>query len=101
MPSEKIGTDVLSSGVSTSSMSEKKRKQLEEKMKKELEKKKEEVKKDEEDIEKLDKADTPGETPHELKLGEEKETDELIEDDEDKDVHVDEHFRSKPKNKER
>jgi hypothetical protein len=95
---EKIGEDVL--GYETKSSKYDKRKQ------ELLEKAKEEVKKKkaEEEEEKLAKISVPGEKPPEMSEEEWQElqmrarlTGKLLE--EEKDVHVKEHFRSKPKKK--
>ena len=96
---ESIGQDVLGGGGwVTSRMSEKKRKELEKKLKEELAKKKAEE-------EKLPKLPIPGEKPPEMSEEEWQElqmrarlTGQLLED-EEKDVHVNEHYRSKPKSK--
>lgn len=101
MPEEKIGEDVL--GYEPSSrMSEKKRKELEQKLKEELAKKKA---KEMEEEGKLPKLPTPGEHLGEMSPEEHAEleargrlTGQLLED-EEKTVHVDEHFRKKPKRK--
>jgi hypothetical protein len=111
MPKEKIGEDVLGSAP-PSRMPPKKRKELEERMKEELKRLEEErqrklmelgIREGEkqkihqlEDEGKLPKLPIPGELPHEKKLGE-LGYDNLLE--EQKDVHVDEHYRSRPKKK--
>jgi hypothetical protein len=86
MSEEKIGTSVLGYNPSSVSMSPKKRRELETKVKEELAKKKQ---KDEEE-EKLPKLTIPGDSPPEPIPGNA---------DWDKMVHVDEHYRNKPKKK--
>lgn len=65
MPEEKetIGQDILSYGVPTSRMSEKKRKELQKKLQEELRKKREE---EQRELEKLPKESIPGEKPGEM-----------------------------------
>jgi hypothetical protein len=97
---EKIGEDVLGEEPRVSKY-DKRKAELLQKAKKEVEKKK----KLEEEEEKLSKIPIPGEKPPEMSEEEWQElqmrarlTGKLLE--EEKDVHVKEHYRSKPKKKE-
>lgn len=83
--SDRIGSDILGYS-SLPKMSPKKKKELEQKVKEELAKKKQE-----EDKEKLPNLPVPNDLP-EARAGE-------ADYDKMKDVHVDEHYRGKPKKK--
>lgn len=92
MSDSKIGSDVLGYGGSGGDrISPKKKKELEERVKQEMAKKKRL-----EEEEKLSKLPIPDNVGHEMTIDERQE---LLEKALDKDVHVDEHFRSKPQKK--
>jgi hypothetical protein len=102
MTGEKVGSDVLS--YEPRKMSEKDIERIE-RMKEELKKKKTKQKKAEDEEEPLPKLTTPDGTPHEKKLGESTNWEDLEREKAErekkkaKDVYANEHYRGKPKKK--